>query len=121
MIVIKKIKWIAEEAREAELTISDGFNKCKVFAQPFRGKVNDIVKEPLCALFCENIYLSHNSEPAINMNSDDSFLIISKVVNMKKNLVCVGEIIIELDSEIPKDIYNGCFVQFTCSRFDFLG
>lgn len=114
---IKKIQWISEDALEAEVVITDGVYELRCFSQSCNYKEDDEIKEVLYAYNPQAIYLSDKMEEYIEMNSIGEYRFTAKVSDITKQLVSIGDILIEIDC-IPGDIVNGDIIEFSCSRLD---
>lgn len=121
-MIIKKLKWISEVAKEAELVVSDGVNECLAFSQPFTLPLDVTLKEPLHAVDVENFMKvdSQNKNEKI-IKLDDSYFsqyCVASILNREDSIVSVGGILIQLDMPIPGWAYEGDLVEFKCSRLD---
>ena len=47
-----------------------------------------------------------------------SYFLTAQVIESEKKVVRIGNIIINIDSPIPKDIINGEYIDFFVSRLD---
>ena len=118
-MVIKQINWLGKD--EAVVTISDGKFEIIAFAHPFKGNINNKLKEPLLCLSCDEIKRANKAEfKVIKLNNGFEQYFCAEVIDIKSNIVKVGKIKIELDSNLPKDIKNAEFITFKCGRLDIL-
>lgn len=114
---IKKIQWISEDALEADVVITDGVYELICFSQPCTYKEEDVIKEVIYAYNPHFIHLSDKREEYIEMYSIGGYKLTVRVIDAKKQLVSIGDILIEIDC-IPGDIVNGDIIEFSCSRLD---
>ena len=118
---IKEIISYDEEAREADLIISDGKYEIMSYAQPFlKEYTND--KFILIAFDSDDIMTIDKEEYAIEKTSQGyfSYNFKGKLLDSKKGIVAINNIIIEDVGWIPKDIQDGQFIEFKCLRVDYL-
>lgn len=117
---IKKVIDYDQDAFEADLIVSDGTFDLLCYAQPF--DIADI-DEPFeltpldysDVMTCEERYVVEKTN-----DSYYSHRVQGKLLDFDKGIVAVGSIIIQDVSVIPKDIKAGQFIEFTCSRFDYM-
>ncbi len=118
-MIIKKINYIGKD--EAIVTISDGKFEIVTFAQPFNGSINDNLNEPLLCLSCENIVkVNEIKYRVIILNNEFEQYFQGKVIDKDNSIVNIGNIKIELDSNLPQDINNDDFITFKCGRVDII-
>lgn len=120
MVKIDKINWLSEEAREAEVYLSDEDFNIVGFSHPFNQVVGDKVSLPLYSLNAKGIY-SLNGEERFSVERTGmafEYELSGRVINKDCNQVKVGEFIIQLDSSLPNDIEVGDYVSFACDRID---
>jgi hypothetical protein len=119
-MLIKTIEIISKDAEEALLHITDGIYECAAFCQPCNKCIGDFIEEPLLAFNSQNPVLETiNETPYIRRkNSSLAHEILAQVISMEENLVRVGNILIQLDVNLPGDININDFVKFTCGRLD---
>ena len=118
-MIIKRINYIGQD--EAIVVISDGEFDIIAFAHPFNGKINDNLSVPLLCLNSENI-VKVNGEKyrVITSNNEFEQYFQGKVIDKDNSIVNIGNIKIELDSNLPQDIKNGDFITFKCNRLDII-
>ena len=118
---IKEIKSYYEEGKEADLIISDGAFELMAYAQPFLKRFKD-EKFKLIAFTSENIMTIDKEEYAIEKTNEGyySYWFKGKLLDAKKGIVAINNIIIEDVGWIPKDIHDGQFIEFTCQRVDYV-
>ena len=119
MIGISKIIWLSEDAKEAEVHLSDKNFNIVVFSQPFNQKIGDDVPLPLYALNTTEVYMLNNEVSFVERNKMTfEYKLSGCVINKEFNQVKVGEFIIELDIPLPNDININDYVSFVCDRID---
>lgn len=119
---ITNLHWISENAKEAELTITDGIHSCLVFSQPCTVSLNENITDPLHAIEIEDLMKLHDLEKSEEITKTNesyfSHYCIAKVMRTDIFLVTVGNIIIELECAMPGWLKEGDKVEFKCSRLD---
>ena len=115
-MIIKKIDWIDENIKEAEVTVTDGTYEIICFCHPCDYKEGDEVKEVLNCFNTGLVYISEEECLVQKQTPPWDYWIVAKVIDSKSNLAAVGDIMMNVD--IPKDINNGEFIEFNCTRFD---
>lgn len=119
MYKIKKINWLSEEIKEAEVYISDGKYSIVVFSHPFNRKAGEIISELLYTLNADNIKISTVKEFCMfRVSNTFSYNVVGIIHNMDENHIKVGSFTIELDTNLPNDLKQGDFISFTCDRID---
>lgn len=120
MVKINKIIWLSEEAKEAEVYLSDGIFNIACFSHPFNQVLGDDVSLPVYTLNAKDIY-SLNGEEIFSVEKGEmafEYKLSGRVVNKNSNQIKVGEFIIQLDWPLPDDIKTGDYVSFVCDRID---
>ncbi len=114
------IKQILESnMHESDIIVTDGFYEvlcCYCTCENISvGSRVDIIS----TLLSENIMTSKKTEYVIEKKNDYySYFLTCKVVDKDLPLVQLGELKMELDSPLPKDIKIGDFIEFYVSRLD---
>tara|TARA_R110000868_G_scaffold368973_1_gene632213 strand:- start:966 stop:1331 length:366 start_codon:yes stop_codon:yes gene_type:complete len=119
-MIVKKLTWLSEVAREAELIISDGKYECVAFSQPCDVREGDDLKEPLHAFMVNNLMISRESSCSIMPLQPNKLAqqCIAEVVDAENGLVKVGNIEIALEGKAPPRALPGDLVEFSCARLD---
>ncbi|MBD2301376.1 hypothetical protein H6G80_19680 [Nostoc sp. FACHB-87] len=119
-MLIKNIEILSEDAEEALLHITDGVYECAAFCQPCNKCIGYFIEEPLLSFNSQYPVLETiNKTPYISRKkSGFAHEILGQVISVEENLVRVGNIIIELDVNLPGDININDLVKFTCARLD---
>lgn len=114
------IKWIDENAKEAEVTISNGRSEIICFSQPFNYLINDVLIQPI---YCFNpkCIIKSNFEDCIIKKQGQYFeyFLRGKIVNLNEKLIDVDGFLINLeDADLPGDLINGDTIEFIATRLD---
>ena len=120
-MIVKKLDWISFEGKEAELIMTDGKNECLVFSQPCHVTLGENVNDLLHAMDVEDFRRTNETSEKITRDSDVTYFsqfFIAKIIDIKKNIVAVGQIRIELDYAIPDWVKVGELIEFRCDRLD---
>lgn len=118
---VKKLDWISLAGKEAELIMTDGKNECLVFSQPCHVTLGENVNDLLHAMDVEDFRRTTETSEKITRDSDITYFsqfFIAKIIDIKKNIVAVGQIRIELDYAIPDWVKVGELIEFKCDRLD---
>ena len=115
---IEKIISHDEISDEADVLITDGKYSILCYVPEYSQKQK--LMPQLSAFFVENVYLSTTKKYDVQkLDSgyyDQKFT--GKVLDRKNRLVGIGQIIIKLDENIPGDIKETEYVEFTAMRVD---
>ncbi|QLG92880.1 hypothetical protein HZF02_13270 [Pseudomonas yamanorum] len=119
-MIVKRCEWISTDAQEAELTIGDDDVECMAFSHPCYMRVGDCLREPLFAISIRDVTRAELSSQLFIRRQNNGFVheIMAEVVDIKRRLVVVDPISIELDDVLPGDIRVGDVIQFSCGRLD---
>jgi hypothetical protein len=119
-MIVKRCEWISKGAQEAILTIGDDDLECVAFSHPCNIQVGDHLREPLLAISIRGVTKEQLKAQLVMRRLGNSFAheILAEVVDLKKRLVAVGPIVIEMDDVLPGDISVGDLIQFSCGRLD---
>ncbi|RFZ85372.1 hypothetical protein DYU05_07175 [Mucilaginibacter terrenus] len=119
MVFIKRIEFMDDYASEACVTISDGLFELIVFKHPFKFEKIEVDIHELTALHSDKIYRANTYVYSIKkLDGFFEYELTGLVIDRQKDLVRVGEFVIELDGIIPGDILEGEFVSCRCGRID---
>ncbi len=116
---VEKIIHYDKQDNEADLLVSDGEYSVICYAYPIKSvhraqKVTDIY-----GFNCTHIFKVAKKEYNIKkLSSYYDYTLIAQVVSRVERIVRIGKIRIHLDSEIPKDIFNGEYISFSVMRLD---
>lgn len=116
---IKNINWISEDASEAIVTVVDNKNfSLNCFSQPCKYYLNDKI-DCLYTYDAANIRKSNMKQFVIEKNNNDlGYYLVGKIIDLKQKIIKVNGFKLELDNEIPVDIKEKEFIEFTCTRID---
>ena len=117
---IKKIEWLSKEAKEAEVVINDGSYECVCFCHPCSILEGEIISDPIVAFDAESITkVGNGTEPTINkIIYSMGYNVIGRLKSINPHIVAVGNIMIDIGNDAPKDLCKGDFISFKCSRLD---
>lgn len=120
MVKVDKLNWLSQEAKEAEVFLSDGDFRMICFSHPFKKGIGSVISQPIYALNAKEI-LKLNGEERFSVEKEEgvfNYKMAGRVIDKSKNQIKVGEFILELDNPIPNDIQDGNYVSFSCDRID---
>ncbi|MGX4728571.1 hypothetical protein [Pseudomonas corrugata] len=105
-MIVKWREWISKGAQEAILTIGDGGLECVAFSHPCKLQEGECLREPLLAISIKGIAKEQLKTRLVMRHIGNSFAheVLAEVVDVKRRLVVVGSIFIELDDVLPGDI-----------------
>ena len=116
---VKNISWISKDADEAIVTVVDNKNfSLNCFSQPCEYYINDKI-DCLYTFNVYNIKRSNIKRFVIEKNNNDlGYYLVGKIINLKRKIIKINDFKLELDNDIPVDIKEKEFIEFTCSRID---
>jgi len=115
------IDWVSMTSLEASVTVSDGFYNCIVFCCPCNYKINDRIERPLFLFESYGFFLEKNANLMINRHTGNNNFYHHDIVGIiypENKIIKVGNLLIEYDELVPKDIESGSIVSFTAKRID---
>lgn len=116
---IKRVYSFDEDSGEAGLLVSDGSYDVICFCSLFQNKLQTMPKIIEIETFmCDGIMRINNEDYIIDNRKDYSYHLQGKVLDVDKNIVSVGNIVLKLDKSIPKDIKKYEFIEFDVLRLD---
>jgi hypothetical protein len=117
---VRNIEWLSKNAKEAEVTISDGHYECICFCHPCLLSLGEVISSPLIAFDTEQVIkIDDKAIPSItNTKNISEYAITGRLVGLKPNIVEIGNIVIDIGNYIPKDLHIGNLISFRCSRLD---
>lgn len=121
MAKIYDIKWMDEEAGEAEVYIlTNSGLEFLCFAFPFDGSIGDELKEAIYALDADNVVRMKNKEYEVHkLNNVWDYYVIGEIVDIQSGTIKVDDVLIELGRyALYGDAKIGDFVSATISRLD---
>lgn len=116
MIKINKIKWLSQNAKEAEVYLSDGKYNLLCFSHPFDQNSNNLLL--IHTLNATDICKTDENVSIIKTDSSFGYSLVGEAIDVLKRQVKIGEFIIELDNPLPNDIKEGNYISFNCERID---
>lgn len=116
---IKKIIDYDKNIGEADILITDGQYKILCYAYPFENKGKQFA---LVTFMTKDVKRIEAREYKLekNINGYYSYNIQGEIVDIKKRIVKVGDILIVLEDVIPKDIKTHDFIEFSVERVDYI-
>ncbi len=113
---VKSVNFYGEN--EASVVISDGEYEILCYAYPFENKKENSFT--LSAFMSNNVMRALENNYVIERKDDGyyAYKLQGKLVDIKKRLMVVGKIVIELEDNIPKDIKENEFVELNVMRID---
>lgn len=108
-----------EEDSEAEVRVSDGDYSVECYAHPANMSVLKKKSDVIDGFCCESIVKADRKKYEVKKLSQYyAYHLTAQVVDKEKRIVCIGKLIINLDADIPKDIVNGDYINFSVLRLD---
>jgi hypothetical protein len=119
-VLVQSIMLVSQEAEEALLTITDGVHTFTAFSQPCSKSPGDIIEEVLYAFDTKKLILKGDEgKPYIKQkNGDLQHEILGVMLDVENKILQVGDILIEIDTDLPGGLQTGDYVEFTCERLD---
>ena len=116
---VSDILYANKDDSEAEVSVSDGIYTLNCYFYPCKSAAIYQDIEYIFGNNCSDIFRVQKKEYAVQKLSDGfAYQLTAKVIDNALRTVCIGEMMIELDSPIPKDIVNEEFITFYVSRLD---
>ena len=116
---ITDILYFNKEDSEAEVSVSDGRYTVNCYAYPcdrvfIKQRINTIY-----GFECKNIIRLNEAKYVIRKLSQHyAYQLVAQVVDNENGVVRIGDLFINLDNSIPKDIVNGEYITFSVLRLD---
>lgn len=116
---IKKIKWLDEICKEAEVEISDERISVICFSQPCIYSLGQKITKPLECINAKSIMRTDGKEEKVEcVEQKYGYIICGRLID-ETGVVRVGDILLHLDETyIPKDILIGNYIYFHTDRID---
>lgn len=116
---INAILHFNKEDSEAEVCVSDGMYDIHCYAHPTDVILIGQYIDKIYGFLCTNIKkLDIPNFQIVKLPEYYSYRISAQLMNKEEGIVRVGEIYINLDEPIPKDIVNGDYIVFSVQRLD---
>lgn len=114
-MLIKAVQFDGEN--EAEVLVSDGNYEILCYAYPYYNKNGEFT---LSTFMSGNVMRALQNEYSVKKTEDGyfSYKLTGRLFDLKNRLAAVGEIVIELENNIPKDIEENEFIGFDVMRID---
>lgn len=118
MAFIKKIIWLNEDIKEAEVEIEGSEISIVCFSCPLKWQEEETFNDFIHCYNIENIVLSNSRKPMVNrFQNSFKYNIVAKLI--ENNIVEVEDLLIKVPAGfIPKDIKLGAYIEFDVSRLD---
>ena len=104
---------------EADLVISDGVFELTCYCGFY-----DPEKKPetfqLLSFLCSNIIATNENCSISKKAGYYEYSIVAKLISKERKIVSIGEIFIQLDSEIPGDMEKNHYLKFSAVRIDLI-
>lgn len=121
MAKIYDIKWMDEEAGEAEVyIITNNGLEFLCYAFPFDGIIGDSLDDAICALDADNVVRMENKEYKVDkLNDVWDYYVIGEIIDIQSGIIKVDDVLIELGKyALYGDARIGDFVSAKISRLD---
>ena len=120
MVIVDKINWIDERAREADVTITDGTYSLLCFSCPFSQHEKEIYQKLIYCFDVDGVIKSFESNPAVIKKSGFyEYMLRGELKKKESKIVSIGEFKIDIsEAQIPNDIIDGDYIEFTVGRLD---
>ncbi|MBA4538854.1 hypothetical protein H1Z61_17580 [Bacillus aquiflavi] len=120
MPIIKKINWIDEHAKEADVIISDGEFSLKCFSCPFELKEGQEFEDYIYCLDIQYVYVVESNKYVINQIDEGyEHILQGKLIDIENKILRIGKLQIDISNGyIPKDILKNQFIEVKVSRLD---
>ena len=116
---IKKIIDYDRSAGEADVLISDGRYEILCYAHPFENKNKRFSLVSFMAKGVKRIE-AREFKAEKSTNGYYSYNMQGEITDIEERIVKVGDIFIELEDVIPKDIKTHDFIEFSVARIDYI-
>lgn len=116
---ITDILYFSKEDSEAEVSISDGRYTVNCYAYPCDMVLVNQRVNTIYGFECANITRLNETKYAIKKLSQHyAYQLVAQVMDNESGIVRIGDLFINLDNPIPKDIMNGEYIAFSVVRLD---
>lgn len=116
---ITDIVYFSKEDSEAEVSVSDGCYTVNCYAYPCDIVLVNQHVNTIYGFECTNITRLNETKYAIKKLSQHyAYQLVAKVMDNESGIVRIGDLFINLDNSIPKDIMNGEYIAFSVVRLD---
>ncbi len=116
---VKEIRDYDRFSDEADIIISDGKYDLLCYCFPTEIPKKGQTIKTVTALFAKNMMRVKNNEFIIKkMTNYYAYQLQGEVIDSLTPKICIGDIIIYLDSSLPKDIKEGEYIELSVDRLD---
>ncbi len=118
---IARIEITDSDAREAEVTVTDGMYLVTTFSCPCMWKVGDVLRRPIIAFMASEVVsvspqaVYAKKKPSAGYYDQD---VVAKVLDSKKGIAAIGEVLLRMQLPFSDEIADGDFVKFIAGRLD---
>ncbi len=118
-MLIKKLIDYNKNTGEADIMITDGQYKILCYAYPFE---DEDKRFALVTHMAKDVMRVETREYKLEKSISGyySYNIQGEIIDIKKRIVKVGDILIALEDVIPKDINTHDFIEFSVARVDYI-
>lgn len=118
-MIVKQIKSFDKYSSESDIIVSDGLFDLLCYCYPSISYPIGTVVSSITTFMAKKIMRADKKEYLILKLKDYyAYHLQGKVINLEKNIVCVGKLEIIVDGSIPKDIKLNEFIEFDVQRLD---
>ncbi|EAC5232747.1 hypothetical protein CSI37_08260 [Listeria monocytogenes] len=121
MIKVKSIHWLDEDAREADIILTDGEYNVVCFSHSCEFALNGVYNELIYCFDPINIFKLNQKEYSMEVPDDNSdfYILKGKLIDATDSIIQIGEFRIDIsESDIAQDIHEGDFVELKVHRID---
>ncbi|EDN9971674.1 hypothetical protein GKT18_07095 [Listeria monocytogenes] len=121
MIKVKSIHWLDEDAREADVILTDGEYNVVCFSHPCELTLNGVYNELIYCFDPFDIFKLNQAEYSMEKPNDNQELSIlkGKLIDATDSIIQIGEFRIDIsEGDIAQDIHEGDFVELKVHRLD---
>ncbi|EAD8644619.1 hypothetical protein H6H07_000540 [Listeria monocytogenes] len=121
MIKVKSIHWLDEDAREADVVLTDGEYNVVCFSHPCELTLNGVYNKLIYCFDSFDIFKLNQAEYSMEKPNDNQELSIlkGKLIDATDSIIQIGEFRIDIsEGDIAQDIHEGDFVELKVHRID---
>ncbi len=118
-MIISSVEWISESGDEAIVLVSSEKQCLAAFSHPYNRNIGDQVKDYLHPIDVIGLCRSQDKISCASRHVKGLGYNCSGVITDRSNqIIEIDGIYLEIEEDIPKDLFEGEFIQFSCSRID---
>ncbi|EJE1816667.1 hypothetical protein QSN48_000216 [Listeria monocytogenes] len=121
MIKVKSIHWLDEDAREADVVLTDGEYNVVCFSHPCELTLNGVYNNLIYCFDPFDIFKLNQAEYRLEVPNDnpDLYILKGKLIDATDSIIQIGEFRIDIsEGDIAQDIHEGDFVELKVHRID---